>query len=141
MTARQVILDQPISEILRRWDSIDREQCYTINCDGRPEYVGPARSQGFWKAIGLQKRSDYWFDDVVESLKDRGFLRPCTAVYEPDFDIYIFGDGHHRLFAAQQLRMKTVPVRLLPYRSAYLISDDTAEWRLGDPIPRGKTAA
>jgi hypothetical protein len=141
MTARAVIIQQSISEILRRWDSIDRERCYTIDGWGRPDYTGPARSQRFWKEIALQKKSDYWFPDVLQSLKEHGFVRPCTAIYEPDFDTYIFGDGHHRLFAAQQLKMKTVPVRLLPYRSAYLISGDTAEWRLGDRIPRGKTAA
>ena len=65
-------------------------------------------------------------------LRSAGFVRPLTAGINRYTQELTFGDGHHRLAAAMELRMETVPV-LVAHDNH--IAEDSGSWRLGDPVP------
>lgn len=84
-----------------------------------------------WKNLLETKREDYHYDDVVASIEEHGFTRPLTA-WRHEMGYLQFGDGHHRLAAAIDLGMTTVPVKV--YERA-LIARDSGSWDSGEPIP------
>lgn len=83
-----------------------------------------------WSLCLDEKRGDDHYPDVVESIETHGFVRPLTAT-EKDGRLTL-GDGHHRLAAAIELGMTSVPVQVT---KTWGISPDSGEWWVGDPIP------
>lgn len=105
------VWEQDIQEIMDNWHSGD-------GC--RP---------GFWEGTLHWKRSDFWYRDVVASLREHGFTRPLTCRRDRDGAIR-FCDGHHRLAAAIELGYKTVPIKLTTQINAYLRDGVSPEsWR------------
>lgn len=82
-----------------------------------------------WQEMMESKRADAHYADVKESISRWGFLRTLTAYAEDG--VLKFGDGHHRLAAAQELGMTTVPVTV---HERPVIAIDSGEWYLGDDI-------
>lgn len=90
-----------------------------------------------WEGTFREKREDEWYDDVVASIRDYGFLRPVTArvIGKNDGDLLAhypegtirFNDGHHRLLAAIDLRLTHIPVEF--YRGQWGISGDCYSWQ------------
>lgn len=78
---------------------------------------------GDWEYMITCKRGDEHYNDVLESIRRWGFVRPLTAYH--DGDKLSFGDGHHRLAAAMELGMTTVPVEVFKWAT---ISEDSGEW-------------
>ena len=139
-----------VEDILRHW-SIDinyyaDDLYYCCECD---EYHNTEEQWDFecdsnnwdehgndlhklWEAMLSLKRRDGHYDDIVESLRSAGFVRPLTAGINRYTKELTFGDGHHRLAAAMELRMETVPV-LVAHDNH--IAEDSGSWRLGDPVP------
>jgi len=87
-----------------------------------------------WEIALDGKRMDSNYEDVLTSIKRWGFLRPLTAYVGTDGLLH-FGDGHHRLAAAIDLGMTTVPVRV--YEDTH-IAEDSGEWDLRDKKMRTK---
>lgn len=87
-----------------------------------------------WQKTLEIKTQDEHYDDVVESIRTRGFVRPCTAKMDFETKKLKFLDGHHRLAAAIDLGMKTVPVIVLSQDSCG-VSDDSGDWNLNCHIP------
>lgn len=73
-----------------------------------------------WEGCLESKRADDQYPDIVDSIRAFGFIRPLTARINHE-GILEFGDGHHRLAAAIDLGMSTVPVRV--YRDWYIAAD------------------
>ena len=139
-----------VEDILRHW-SIDinyyaDDLYYCCECD---EYHNTEEQWDFecdsnnwdelgndlhklWEAMLSLKRRDDHYDDIVESLRSAGFVRPLTAGINRYTKELTFGDGHHRLAAAMELRMENVPV-LVAHDNH--IAEDSGSWRLGDPVP------
>lgn len=89
-----------------------------------------------WEWMLDKKRDDEHYDDVLHSIRHNGFTRPLTASIEYDTDgsPYLkFGDGHHRLAAAIDLGMKSVPVEVFRNNC---FANDSGDWRLGQKIPK-----
>ena len=79
-----------------------------------------------WDAMLESKRQDSHYPDVVESLRQDGFIRPLTAdVRAHELRL---SDGHHRIAAAIDLGMEAVPVLIT---GTPLISEDSGSWQLG----------
>lgn len=104
------ILMVPIPHILETWVSGD---------GGSPEVYQLGQSK--WDRVLIGKRLDYYYEDIVQSLKNSGFKCPLTAQV-PDVDnfrhTYSFSDGHHRLAAAIELNMTHVPIKFTEYWTA-----------------------
>lgn len=124
----------PINEILT-WESCDgagphrhTEDCVDHgNCwNEGVESIGRTA----WDTVLERKRNDSHYEDVVESLKTRGFVRPLTG--QANSFERKFGDGHHRLAAAIELGMSHVPIR---FDFSINISNDSGSWYEGAPIP------
>lgn len=78
------------------------------------------------------KRDDPHYSDVLESIEEHGFIRPLTARREDLAPLgFMFGDGHHRLAAAQDLGYTHVPLEI----SRSLVNDDSGEWDRREEIP------
>lgn len=71
-----------------------------------------------------EKRADYGYQDLLESIRDKGFLDPIF-VHPPnnrkayDNPVEELGNGHHRLLVALDLGYEWVPVTY----------DDDEQWR------------
>jgi hypothetical protein len=112
---RQVgdVWEQDIDEILSEWTS------------------GDGGAPGEWEGVLAGKRCDPWYPEVVESIRERGFVRPltcyivteetCTCEWcgNPEPGSLKFADGHHRLAAAIELGLKTIPLKLKRPSAAY----------------------
>lgn len=83
-----------------------------------------------------EKREDYHYDDIVESIRTRGFWRPLTGTR--DHSGYMkLGDGHHRFAASVDLGLDSVPVQIHRYKSGIswdIISSDSGDWQADDAI-------
>lgn len=108
------------------------EEQYYFECDENSWDELGDNLHKLWEAMLSLKRRDGHYDDVVESLRSAGFVRPLTAGINRYTQELTFGDGHHRLAAAMELGMETVPVLVDHCRS---IAEDSGSWRLGDPVP------
>lgn len=79
-----------------------------------------------WEEMLRRKRSDRNYPDIVTSIERWGFVRPLTAYITYGNELR-FGDGHHRLAAAIELGMTTVPVEVF-HRSRCAV--DSGTWNL-----------
>lgn len=124
--------DWDIAEILER-ESIDV----------RLEFAyGDPSLDDYWEERLNDKRMDRHYDDVVESIKRWGFIRPLTAREGKDGMLH-FGDGHHRLAAAIDLGMTFVPVKVCRSQKhgydSELVARDSGSWSLRDEETRQKS--
>lgn len=78
-----------------------------------------------WEDLLEQKRMDSHYEDVKASIERWGFVRPLTSYVSRG--MLQFGDGHHRLAAAIELGMSTVPVEVHTHA---MIAEDSGEWSL-----------
>lgn len=101
------VIDWDIAEIMER-DSLDLDFY-----------------KGDWELMLTHKRGDSHYEDVKESIKRWGFVRPLTSYV--DNNELQFGDGHHRLAAAIELGMTSVPVEVCRYSK---VANDSGEWYL-----------
>ena len=108
------------------------EEQWDFECDSNNWHGLGDDLHKLWEAMLSLKRRDGHYDDIVESLRSAGFVRPLTAGINRYTKELTFGDGHHRLAAAMELRMETVPV-LVAHDNH--IAEDSGSWRLGDPVP------
>lgn len=76
-----------------------------------------------WELLLSEKRSDDHYDDVVDTISTDGFTKELTAW--PNGGELVFGDGHHRLAAAIDLGMSTVPVRI---HEEFSVEPDSGAW-------------
>lgn len=90
-----------------------------------------------WGSSLARKRMDGHYEDVLESIRTRGFLRPLTAWPNDSEGQLQFGDGHHRLAAAIDLGMTTVPVKVY---DGFKIANDSGDWYSSEPIPSEQEA-
>lgn len=90
----------PVLDLLNSYESGDSEDMqYAEECD-EPVWCGPLGP------VLEEKREDYHYDDVVESLRTNGFTKGIRI--HPTYRRVI--DGHHRLTAAIDLGLRYVPV-------------------------------
>lgn len=154
------VLMVPVEEILSTWDSVDAdcdcgspckcEWCVKYREDnGLPDLderddsercgwcVHDERRRDAWATLLDEKRHDWQYDHVVDSLRDRGFLRPNTF-FVNEKGRKVHGDGHHRLAAAIDLGVTHLPYEL---RQGYgdCIAGDSGSWEAGSPVPRTNT--
>lgn len=89
-----------------------------------------------WGTLLEYKREDPNYEDVRDSIRDRGWARPVCAQF--DGTRYVFGDGHHRLAAAVELGLTHIPVQLMKYSfsSPYTAADAHNTWFYDTPIQR-----
>lgn len=133
------IFDWDIDEIMTR-DSCDLAlehsftclDCDRIHWDGDYSDDGfwdgpcdhdntrPATPEELWPILLDHKRQDRHYEDVLNSLLHHGFVRPLTAAAKEGPELRL-GDGHHRLAAAIELGMSSVPVEVFGH---YFISGD-----------------
>jgi hypothetical protein len=83
-----------------------------------------------WRDLLASKRRDHHYHAVVASISMHGFIRPLNADLESG-ELQL-SDGHHRLAAAMDLAMETVPVFVSRLR---YIDEDSGEWESGDHVP------
>lgn len=131
------VLMVPVEEILSTWESVDADcDCGWQGKDA--EGCGWCKDdsderRAAWDFLLDDKRNDWQFDYVVESLRTNGFLRPNTF-FERDGK-RVHGDGHHRLAAAI-----AIGVTHLPYERRDGLHDcvapDSGDWDGSSPIPR-----
>jgi hypothetical protein len=98
------VIDWDIAEIMER-ESIDLD-CYQS-----------------WDDMLSCKRGDHYYNDVKASIERWGFVRPLTA-HTMNGELQ-FGDGHHRLAAAIELGMTTVPVLVFDFP---MVATDSGSW-------------
>lgn len=91
-----------------------------------------------WDRKLEEKRNDDHYDEVVESIQMRGFIRPLDATrhfyYNEDAEtdgMVHLADGHHRFAAAIDLGMEAVPVYVSEYPT---IAPDSGDWRMSTPV-------
>lgn len=82
-----------------------------------------------WEHLLDEKRDDPHYPDVLESIRQNGFIRPLNA--DIAHEELRLSDGHHRLAAAIELGMEAVPVYIAEWP---IISDDSGDWREGKPV-------
>lgn len=122
----------PIEEILHgpSIDQADPDLSDEWDYDQEYDY-GPAP----WSVVLDHKRDDEYYPDVVESLREFGFIRPVTIEISSDRDNrFVYGDGHHRLAAAIDLGWHHVLVQVAGTRVS-AIAVDSGDWDRGLPIP------
>jgi hypothetical protein len=94
------------------------------------DHADDAPIQDAWDACLETKRQDDHYPDIVDSIRAFGFIRPLTArLVDSNLE---FGDGHHRLAAAIDLGLTTVPVKV--FRD-WAVAKDSGSWYTEDPIP------
>ena len=71
-----------------------------------------------WELLLRQKREDEQYRDIVWSLERLGFVRNVTFQVRDDGSVERMGDGHHRIAAALELGIPTVPFRAAPAQDA-----------------------
>lgn len=112
-----------------------RDGEYLDHRDGNPghscfEYAEEAPIQDAWDACLEAKRRDDHYPDIVDSIRAFGFIRPLTArLVGSNLE---FGDGHHRLAAAIDLGLTTVPIMVF---RGWAVAQDSGSWYADDPIP------
>ena len=118
-------------------DSIhNTEEEYYIDCPDEYWYDNYVDSRAtLWDCVLDMKRNDDHYGDVVDSIAANGFVRPVTAWYKLG-ELY-FGDGHHRLAAAIDLGITTIPVEICLGMN---IADDSGEWNASQPIMRSNSS-
>lgn len=101
---------------------------YTPNVD----YIRRATLAERWKAVLEIKRADDHYGVLRDWIAEVGINRdtPLTAIEDADEDgnpVLVLRDGHHRLAAAIDLGMTTVPVLVC---ESFLgsIANDSGEW-------------
>lgn len=84
-----------------------------------------------WDEVFRDKRRDYNYGQVHDSIREHGFKRPLTVIIDDEGNIDRFGDGHHRLAAAVELGYTRVPVMAFDdeWRA---VSEDSGSWNGGD---------
>lgn len=96
-----------------------------------------------WQELLADKRSDSHYPDVVQSIRENGWVRPVTVQIEDEqADIdgnvvpagFRYGDGHHRLAAAIDLGFTHIPVEAVSSMNE-CISADSGDWEGGMSIP------
>lgn len=97
------------------------------SCD--PADLRPATPAEAWAAMMVDKRNDDQYQDVVESIREHGFLAPLTATVRDG--VLRLVDGNHRVAAALELGLETVPVEVFEHVAVRM---DSGEWALGDEI-------
>lgn len=85
-----------------------------------------------WDDLLNEKRSDYSYPDVVDSLREFGFIRPVTIDIRDDTVAWQYGDGHHRLAAAIDLGWHHVVVQAAAWA---VCSADSGDWNGAERIP------
>ena len=96
----------------------DEDMCEEGDCETTSITIGQA-----WDLLIGDKREDEHFEDVVDAIREEGFTIPLTAY--PRDGVLILCDGHHRLLAAQDLGMDTVPVIV---RESFTVESDSGSW-------------
>lgn len=76
-----------------------------------------------WDQVLERKRYDDHFDELLDVIEEDGFTQPLTA-YERNGQL-ILCDGHHRLAAALDLGLRTVPVQVHEKRT---VAADSGTW-------------
>lgn len=79
---------------------------------------------GDWDILLADKRNDEDYPLIRASIERWGFIRPLTAYYD-ESGALAFGDGHHRLAAAIDLGLTSVPVRIY---EGTAIAEDSGAW-------------
>ena len=135
------IMSRPSADLLSGWYS-DYEECIhcgetyndgwatgsvdkTVVCEGECE-TAPYSLEWRWTAMMEEKREDDSYYDLLEVLPVEGFTVPLTA-YVRD-GMLILCDGHHRLAAAQDMGLSTVPVVV---KEKWAVANDSGSWRRG----------
>lgn len=104
-----------IALILRAWVSGD---------GGGP---GPAwDGKTGWEVTLEEKRDDDYYEQVVDSIRTLGFVKPVTGRVTEEGELR-FSDGHHRLAAAIDLGMTHIPVEFYN-EYANSVSGDCYYW-------------
>jgi hypothetical protein len=84
-----------------------------------------------WDVKLERKRRDRHYSDLKQSILTHGFLRPVTA-HRLNGELQ-YCDGHHRLAAAVELGLTTIPVRVF---ASWAIADDSGIWKSSDPLDK-----
>lgn len=108
----------PVEEILGSWGSVDGEW--------NPEHND-------WDSLLDEKRDDWQYEAVVESLRANGFLRPNTFTVTDGHRVHC--DGHHRLAAAIDCGVTHIPYVEVSHWSEG-IADDSGCWDGSRPVSR-----
>lgn len=127
------VFDWDIEEILSRrsGDLSGFIEEYYADIDDDVEMSAVEEISDAWDMLLERKREDAWYEDVFESIRENGFVRPLTAhIREGQLAL---GDGHHRLAAAVELGLSTVPVIVCPQFT--VIQDSGGSWNREEPIP------
>jgi len=128
---RGMIWWEPIADIMDM-ESIDHAYPQKLY-DALPE--NEKRWHRTWPALLDSKRGDEHYEDVVESIKMHGFVRPVTVQWTDGGDEIQYGDGHHRLAAAIDLGMSHILVQMVGNAWDEAVSDDSGSWDRDCPIP------
>lgn len=123
---------------------VDQWYCPTCDSDGRDclyalDHLWEAATLSeVWSATLDHKMCSERYPEIEASLRDLGFVKPCTAHLE-NGGVAVFGDGHHRIAAALELHIDCIPTLFhgawdLGYPESRHISEDSGLWRAGDPI-------
>jgi|GEM_PF-3471867 len=93
-----------------------------------------------WDRKLEHKREDCHYDDVVDSVREHGFIRPLDAATNFHYDdsdesagMVRLADGHHRFAAAIDLGYEAVPVLVSEYST---VSPDSGDWDASKPVSR-----
>lgn len=92
-----------------------------------------------WEDKLQWKREDHHYPDVVESIREHGFIRPLDAArhftHETDetAGMVRLADGHHRFAAALDLGYEAVPVFVSEYST---VAPDSGDWDASKPVSR-----
>lgn len=62
-----------------------------------------------WNSVLINVREDNRYDKIYNEIKTNGFKVPIAAKWSFN-DVIMLVDGHHRLAAALDLELKTIPV-------------------------------
>lgn len=129
---------QSIEEILDEFYSCDSGAAGGCMCRS-DLYDNEEFDHSTWDCVLNDKRFDTWYDDVKDSIQDRGFVRPVivytrTIFTDPEEPLvqWFMGDGHHRLAAAIDLGLTHIPVE---FQSDQRVSYDSSIWTYDDMIP------
>lgn len=124
--------DWDIDEIMERSTSdleSHREDHYCGDHDCADGCVATDRGLA-WDDLIECRREDHHYDWVVESIIKHGFTVPLTARLSWETGEVELGDGHHRLAAALELGMTSVPVVMVTPED--FISRDSFNWGYDD---------
>lgn len=127
----------PIATIIEEWNSVDATVVECPECESSWHVIavddnGESREMECAECgiqfeydfnwILDQKRMDHYYHDVVQSVDKNGWIYPLH--YANYADKLYLSDGHHRLAAAMDLGLTTVPV--------YRIDDARCDYKWQD---------